>query len=406
MNQLVLFLFFLQIPLVAQAEGNWNIPVTGQLRVFPNVPQYSGQSYNGSSISVKPKYQNSLSKDSTLRFEPFYRYDEHDTNRTHADIRELSYSLKKEGAQWTLGISKVFWGVTETQHLVDIVNQTDFVETPDGSEKLGQPMIHYDTSTQYGNWDLFLLVGFREKTYPGVSGRLRTPLAIDPTYTERVRKSDIDFAARWSEQFDRFDLGISLFYGSARDPHLRFNNFTQGASTYMIANYDEISQLGIDAQYTLEKVIWKTELIYRNGVGTSLVETLNQGKNPNDFFAASVGGEYILGSIKGTDLGLLAEYSYDTRNGLFVAFQNDYFIGLRWTLNDAYESNMFIGTAIDAVTNANTLNFRYNRRIYENLSLNIRTLTLSHIPDPANDPYASVQNDSFFEINLTQYFLF
>lgn len=407
MKQLGLFFFFLTYSLMAQAEGNWNVPITGQARIFPNVPQYPGQSYNNTSIATKPKYQNSLSSNTTFRFEPFYRYDENDKSRTHADIRELSYSVKSEISQWKFGISKVFWGVTETQHLVDIVNQTDFVESPDSSEKLGQPMIHYYTSSKYGKWDLFLLLGFREKTYPGLAGRLRTPWPVDSNSTERVRKSDIDFAARWSEQFDRFDLGISAFYGNARDPNLRPNNLvTPASSTFMIANYDEITQIGIDAQYTLEKIIWKAELIYRDGVGTSLVETLNQGKNPNDFFASSVGGEYILGSVKGTDLGLLAEYSYDTRSGLFVAFQNDYFAGLRWTLNDAYESNIFIGTAIDAVTNANTLSLRYNRRIYENLSLNIRTLTLSHIPDPTIDPYASVQNDSFFEINLTQYFLF
>lgn len=399
------FFSFIIVASLAHAEGTWNVPVSGQYRVFPNVPQYAGQSYNDGSISLKPKYQNNLSKDTTVRFEPFYRYDENDRNRTHADIREFSYSKKIDNAQWTVGISKIFWGVTETQHLVDIINQTDFVETPDNSEKLGQPMIHYFYPSKYGKWDLFLLVGFRERTAPGVAGRLRGPWPVDTALTERVKKSDVDFAARWSEQFDRFDLGISIFYGNARDPAPRPNNIPASA-TAIINNYDEITQIGIDAQYTLEKIIWKGEFLFRDGVGTPAVIQSYRGTNPNDFFACTIGGEYILGSVKGTDLALLAEYSSDTRNGVFVPFQNDYFAGVRWTLNDAYESNLFLGSSIDAVTQANTISFRYNRRIYENLSLNIRTLTLSHIPDPADDPYAAVQNDSFFEINLTQYFLF
>jgi hypothetical protein len=387
------------IPIVSAANGNWNVPVTLQYRVFPNVPQYTGQTYNNGSLSLKPKYQ----KDNLL-FEPFYRLDENDPNRTHFDIRELSYSQKLKDGRLSYGIKKVFWGVTETQHLVDIINQSDFAENGDYNEKLGQPMVHYFYPTKYGKWDMYLLAGFREQTFPGTRGRLRTSAPVNTVYTERIRKADVDFATRWSERFDRFDLGVSAFYGNARAPVLRPDLFPPATPNYYIATYDEITQVGIDAQYTLDKIIWKGEFVWRDGKGSTITDLV--AKNFNKFTACTVGGEYIFGSVRGTDLAFLLEYSNDSRPRSLTAFQNDIFTGVRWTLNDAYESNLFVGALSDASTRASTLSLRYNRRIYENLTLNVRSLTFSNVPDPQTDPYEILQNDSYFEINLTQYFLF
>ena len=81
----------------------------------------------------------------SLTFAPFFRYDNTDSRRTHADLREAYLLLFGEigEGEWELrvGVDQVFWGVTESQHLVDIVNQVDFVEHPAGEAKLGQPMV-------------------------------------------------------------------------------------------------------------------------------------------------------------------------------------------------------------------------------------------------------------------------
>ena len=63
------------------------------------------------------------------------------------------------------GISKEFWGVTETSHRVDIINQTDFTEGFDGEEKLGQPMIKVSLEKQWGLLDFYALLGFRERNF-------------------------------------------------------------------------------------------------------------------------------------------------------------------------------------------------------------------------------------------------
>ena len=60
----------------------------------------------------------------SFTFQPFIRIDQQDEERSHFDIRELAWL--HVGNDWELrtGIRKVFWGVNESQHLVDIINQT------------------------------------------------------------------------------------------------------------------------------------------------------------------------------------------------------------------------------------------------------------------------------------------
>ena len=53
----------------------------------------------------------------------------------------------------------MFWGVTESQHLVDVVNQTDLVENPDGEEKLGQLMVNLTVARSWGTLNLFVAPG-------------------------------------------------------------------------------------------------------------------------------------------------------------------------------------------------------------------------------------------------------
>ena len=81
------------------------------------------------------------------------------SRRTHADLREAYFLIFGEigDGEWELrvGIDQVFWGVTESQHLVDVVNQIDLVEHPNGVSKLGQPMVNITWSSDWGDSGVF-----------------------------------------------------------------------------------------------------------------------------------------------------------------------------------------------------------------------------------------------------------
>ena len=76
----------------------------------------------------------------SIKFVGFARLDQYDDRRTHADIRELYWQTYNNNWEFSFGFKKVFWGKTESVHLVDIINQTDAVESFDGEAKLGEFM--------------------------------------------------------------------------------------------------------------------------------------------------------------------------------------------------------------------------------------------------------------------------
>ena len=103
--------------------------------------------------------------DESITFKPFYRYDNQDDERSHGDIRELAYIHAGDDWEIRAGIRKEFWGVTEFQHLVDVINQTDGVEDIDGEDKLGQLMLNLSLVQDWGIVDFYLLPGFREQKF-------------------------------------------------------------------------------------------------------------------------------------------------------------------------------------------------------------------------------------------------
>lgn len=81
---------------------------------------------------------------------PFLRIDSDDAERSHADLREARWLIAKDNWELQLGVAKVFWGVAESQHLVDVINQTDLIENTDTEDKLGQPMINLSLFQDWG----------------------------------------------------------------------------------------------------------------------------------------------------------------------------------------------------------------------------------------------------------------
>ena len=79
----------------------------------------AGQAKENVSFRFQPEYhhQSEEGKDS-LELIVFARWDQHDDQRSHVDIREFAWTHADPAYELRFGISKVFWGVTESAHLV------------------------------------------------------------------------------------------------------------------------------------------------------------------------------------------------------------------------------------------------------------------------------------------------
>ena len=350
--------------------------------------------HSQTSFSVEPEFYWQWNNGSdSLLFMPFYRLDSDDSQRTHGDIRELAYIHASDNWELRVGIRKEFWGVTEFQHLVDVINQTDGVEDFDGEDKLGQQMVNLSLVNDWGIVDVFLLPGFRERTYVSNKGRLRGPLVVDEdnvSYESSAGQQHLDVALRWSHSVGDFDLGASWFHGTNREAYL-----TPTTQNTLQQYYSQMDQLGVDVQATLGDWLWKFEGIYRS-------------TSEEDFWASQAGFEYsFIGVFESNiDLGLLMEHSWDSRGEVELGaqgslMQNDLFVGARLAFNDMQSSELLMGFGSDLDHNAFSFIIEANRRFGDNFiaSVDVRLLQ----SNDQNDLLYTLSNDDHAQLSLAWY---
>ncbi|MEE9425831.1 MAG: hypothetical protein V3V18_12795 [Methylococcales bacterium] len=362
---------------------------------FFNNPSDSQQHRHYLSGSIEPEIYHEWDNGSqSLAFVPFYRYSQHDSRRTHFDIRELTWLKAADNWELRVGFRKEFWGVSESQHLVDIINQTDFVENSDTEDKLGQPMINLALINDWGTFDFFVLTGFRERTFAGKEGRFRPVPEID-VGEERYQKHGIEkhmaYAIRWSHSIGDWDIGLSHFYGTSREPAI-LTEVNETRKIQLIPFYDQIHQSGIDVQMTQDNMLWKIESIVRSG----------QGKT---FYAGTGGFEYSFYNVfeTGLDIGIVAEYLYDSRGSHApVVFQDDFLTALRFALNDEQSTEILAGVIFDRTNNTKFYNVEASRRFGENWKAELEVRFFSSAPE--DDPAYIFRNDDHLRFELRYYF--
>ena len=325
---------------------------------------------------------------------PFYREDGSDPERSQFDLREFYVLESLDQADVYLGLRKVFWGVTETLHLVDIVNQSDTVEDPSGEDKLGQPMLSATWFADNGDWDFFLLPYFRERTFPGAEGRFRPSLVVDTdnaTYESADEQNHLDWALRWSTVLGDFDLGLSYFSGTARAPQLRPAANAEGEPV-LTPYYELLDQAGLDLQYTIDSWLWKLEAVSRYA-------------NDQRSSAAVAGFEYTWYGVAESviDIGFLSEYQYDDRTdaGKPLA-DDDLALGLRLLFNDVQDSQLLAIYSQDLENSSSLGSLEAQRRLGDSMQININAN--SFYATDSTDPLYSLRSDDYLQMEFIYYF--
>jgi len=382
------------------ASAKWRIETGIELQVFTEESEHN-QAHTNTSLSLSAETAHEWNRgDDILYAEFFTRIDEGDEKRTHADIRELSWLHIDESSDLRIGVSRVFWGVTESQHLVDIINQTDLVENPDGEDKLGQPMVQWTWINDWGILDLHALLGFRERLFPGEEGRFRTLYPIDKDKTQfesSAGKQRLDMALRFTKTISSFDIGFSYFSGTDRTPLLIMDERPTG--NVYIPFYPHLEQAGIVSQYATGDWLWKLELVSRKSLGD---------RNT----ASTFGFEYTHVGVLASnyDLGWLMEYSFDDRGTSGPSsFEHDWFMGWRLTFNDADSSEALMGVLWDPVSNEHTISLEASTRLNTDMTIDWElklfnsSRHLEHVPMP-NKKLAYLAQDSYASVLFTYYF--
>ena len=357
---------------------------------------YTGQPRSQASVFLEPEmYTEWNDRVDSILFKPFVRLDQQDSNRTHVDLRELMWLHAADNWETRVGVSKVFWGQTESVHLVDIINQTDAVENIDGEDKLGQPMINLNVFGDYGTISGFILPYFRERTFPGEEGRLRPPLPIEEDnalYESDDEQSHVDFALRWQRSLGDWEIGLSYFDGTTREPELLAETAGEDITAIRMY-YAQIQQYGVDLLKVQGSWLLKFESIYRTG-------------QSEDFFAAVGGFERTFVGVFDTsyDLGFLMEYQYDEReDNFFAVAQNDIMAGLRWVWNDIDGTEVLTGYIQD-LDNTDTYSafVEASSRMTDNWRWKVDAYFFSS--DQTDDTFYYFRRDDHVQVALEYYF--
>lgn len=366
-----------------------------QARGFWQNPQWVGQddrALQGAVISTTEVRWYNEGGNVRAAFIPYLRWDATDDERNLADLREAYWAFEGDDYELLVGANTVFWGVTESVHLVDIINQTDFAGDIDGEDKLGQMMVSLMLQRDWGEITGFVMPAFRERTFAGVDGRFRPPLPVDTDnalYESSDEETHVDFALRYSHYIGDIDIGLNVFSGTSREP--RFIPAADGQS--LLPVYDQIDQLGVAVQYTKEAWLWKLEAIARDGVTQS--------------FAAAVGGfEYTFYQVSEStiDVGLLLEYQYDGRNEFepVTIADNDVFVGTRLAFNDVQDTAVLAGLSYDTDTGETFINIEAERRFGDNWFAELRVRAFNGAAQV--DATTWLQKDDYVQLSLARYF--
>lgn len=379
--------------------GEWSGQLQLEGRFFTQDADF-GQSNQHYSLAFEPEFYHEFEDtDWSVTFTPFLRLDSEDSERTHGDIRELMFNYVGDVWEVKAGIGKVYWGVAESQHLVDVINQTDFVENLDGEDKLGQPMLHFSTEQDWGLLEFFVLPYFRERTFAGLDGRLRFPLEIDtdnPLYESSDKEHNIDAAVRWSQTIGDWELGLAHFSGTSREPLFMLDN-SNPLNPMLRPYYATIDQTSIDLQATIDAWLWKLEAISRSGFDS------------DRYWAAVAGFEYSFYDIQGSgvDLGLVLEYQTDSRDFIGGGFetQDSVVAAFRLAMNDEQSTEALLGYSYSE-EGQKFINLEANRRLGDSWKLIIEARYFTGINE--NNPNESIfypfRNDDYIGISLEKYF--
>ncbi|MBV1914590.1 MAG: hypothetical protein KUG72_04340 [Pseudomonadales bacterium] len=403
MNRYFRILLLMLIFPGAVLAAEWSSEVGFESRFFADTGSQE-QSKTHPSLWFEAEYFKDWNKGrDSFTFSPFLVYDVRDDERTHWDIGELVWIHVGDSWELRTGVHTVFWGVVETQHQVDIINQTDLVMNVDEEDKLGQPMINLSVDQSWGTLDLYLMSFFRDRTFPGEEGRFRGPFIVDtdnPRFESSNERKQIDAAIRWHQYFGDFDIAISHFSGTDRTPSFEVQGEMVGSvfvpNGMLTPVYYVVDQTGLELQYIYEGWAFKLEAISNSGSGYG------------ERYGAQTGGfEFTQTGIfeSRIDLGWIVEYSHDSRDKQAPprVLEHDLAIATRWILNDVDATEMLVGVVADDQTSDLVFFLEGSRRIgeYWKVFVEGRIYNAGSAPD---SKLWYLEDDDFLKVELVRYF--
>ncbi|WP_297485023.1 hypothetical protein [Sulfurimonas sp.] len=312
-----------------------------------------------------------------------------DTHRSYARIDELYGEYEFDESQVLVGKSIRFWGALEVRNIADVFNPYDLRADPFYKTKLGVINAEYTCYTETG--ELSFIVQLYEQpremsAYPYVYYYFPKDITYSKDLKTQHGRYRPNIYVKYSDSYegDAYSLDYNVIFQNGYDSqryyttHLIANNEIEtNEHAYLVNKFITYDTLVSGA------TLYKLEAIFTDVLNNDQI---------SDYSHLGLGVEHtILQVYDEADLGLLAEYySYDTIDGskrndlqLFEVFQNDLFLGVRYSFNKGDDSTIVGGGIFDLDYDEDVYYFEYKTRIADSYKI---TFDYRYIEPSKNDP--------------------
>ena len=325
---------------------------------------YTGESLEGiAKISVQQDFYD-LKEKSEHNHRSFIRLD------------ELYLKYDFDDAQISLGKSIRFWGALEANNIVDSFNPKDLRTDLFDADKLGVWNFSYAYYTDNGELSLIIKVNEQDQKMPAqpfVYYFFPSFVTYDENLQTEKSKNRPSVYLKYSASTDTFyPLDYAIIFENGYDSQRYYTssgpingtpvNFQ--AHAYLVNKLMSYNTLVIDA------TLLKLEASYTEVLDNKLI---------SDYYHLGLGLEHTLSQFyQQADLGLIAEYyRYSTLESgkysdldLFETFQNDLFLGMRYSFNEGDDASIVGGVILDMDYDEQSYYMQYQTRISD-LNLNV-----------------------------------
>lgn len=313
----------------------------------------------------------------------FVNWDTEDNQRRYIDVREASFYYQHEKLRFGLGVDTFFWGVAESINLVNVLNQSDVMESIDGKVKLGQPFLSLNQRYDDGDFSVYFLPIFREQNFP-LRPNYGLPIAEQPLYEDGRRRGGI--AMRRLFYFDQGEFALSYFAGTRRSPLLVQSQLNpQELTPYYVQTQNAM----LDGVYLFENFTLKLEL------------KVGDEQNSN-FTAFNFGVEYpIYDLFEGIEeITLISEFLFDDRDAQGENHgQNDLFIGTKFDFGHSYSSRVRVLYSYDFDFKSQYAEVNYEYRINDYFRLKSKFIKVLSAPVEDTRLYA-LKDEQYLKLDL------
>ncbi len=305
--------------------------------------------------------------------------------RTYLRLDELYLTYELEDDQLILGKNVRFWGALEVRNITNSFNNDELRDDPFNSDKIGSwnaTFTHYTDSGEFSAIVKFYEESRDMSAYPyvyyyfpatvDVAPNVYLPLVYDRDLQTEESTFRPSIYITYSASTDtEYPLDFAIIFENGYDSQRYYTTTPSADTTFVETN--ENAYL-VNKLSTFNTLVVGSTLLKLEAVLTDVIKD----EEISDYLHVGLGIEHTLSQFYGNaDLGLITEYYYyntfdDSKRSdleLFELFQNDLFLGLRYSLNEGNDASIIGGAIIDMDYNEQVYYAEYETRLAETFKL-------------------------------------